>query len=138
MQSSAPTINIIIQKTQFQTGTTDCGVYSIAFATDLAHGNNPASYRQKQDCLRSHLATCIANNRMPCFPSTEVRAEKPVKKEHVKLYCKCRLPYDEVEKMAQCVECKKRYRQSCENIPQSIFKDRKAIWKCSTCVSIKP
>ena len=34
MRSSAPAIDIIIAKTQFQTGTTDCGVYSIAFATD--------------------------------------------------------------------------------------------------------
>ena len=45
MRSSAPAIDIIIAKSQFQTGTTDYGVYSIAFA----NGNNPASYRYKQD-----------------------------------------------------------------------------------------
>ena len=40
MRSEAPAIDLITANTQFQTGTTDCDAYSIAFATDLAH--NPA------------------------------------------------------------------------------------------------
>ena len=32
-----------IENPQFQNGASDCGAYTIAFATDLAYGNNPAS-----------------------------------------------------------------------------------------------
>ena len=36
-------IALKIQKVQFQNRASDCGAYTIAFATDLAYGNNPAS-----------------------------------------------------------------------------------------------
>jgi len=38
-------IAIDIENTQFQAGTSDCGLYAIAFATDICFGNNPASFR---------------------------------------------------------------------------------------------
>ena len=38
-------INIHLESNQFQTGSSDCGLFAIAFATDLCFGNNPASYR---------------------------------------------------------------------------------------------
>ena len=38
-------ISIHLESTQFQTGSSDCGLFARAFATDLCFGNNPASYR---------------------------------------------------------------------------------------------
>ena len=33
------------EKVQYQKGTTDCGLYAIAFATEYCHGNNPECFR---------------------------------------------------------------------------------------------
>ena len=38
-------ITIALENTQFQHGPNDCGLYAIAYATDICFGNNPASYR---------------------------------------------------------------------------------------------
>ena len=37
-------ISIEIQKMHRQTNAVDCGLYAIAYATELCYGNNPASY----------------------------------------------------------------------------------------------
>ena len=42
-------ITLKIHKVQFQDKDSDCGAYSIAFATDLAYGNNPASREYEQN-----------------------------------------------------------------------------------------
>ena len=42
---------ITVHKTQSQIGSSDCGVFAIAFATDLAFGLNPASHHYEQDKL---------------------------------------------------------------------------------------
>ncbi len=44
-QPSHNFINVDLETTQFQTGYSDCGLYAIAFATEVCYGNNPASYR---------------------------------------------------------------------------------------------
>ena len=62
-------ITLKVEKTQFQKGGSDCGLFAIAFATDLCHGNNPASYRYDQDKLRSHLLECLRLKKMTPFPS---------------------------------------------------------------------
>ena len=41
-----PAVSSSVQeKTQYQQGGTDCGLFAIAYATDLCYGNNPAAYR---------------------------------------------------------------------------------------------
>ena len=42
---SEKAINVHIQHTQYQIGKSDCGLYAIAFVTELCHGNNPSCYR---------------------------------------------------------------------------------------------
>lgn len=38
-------IDIHVENTQCQKGSSDCGLYAVAFATEICFGNNPASYR---------------------------------------------------------------------------------------------
>ena len=45
MLPSEKVVNVHMQHTQYQTGTSDCGLYAIAFLTEMCHGNNPSSYR---------------------------------------------------------------------------------------------
>ena len=43
--SSEKAIIVHIQHTQYQIGTSDCGLYAIVFVTAMCHGNNPSCYR---------------------------------------------------------------------------------------------
>ena len=38
-------IDVHIENTQYQESSSDCGLYAIAYATEICFGNNPASYR---------------------------------------------------------------------------------------------
>ena len=62
-------ITLKIQKVQFQKGASDCDAYAIAFATDLAYGNNPASREYEQTKLQSHYLECLSKKKIVPFPS---------------------------------------------------------------------
>lgn len=49
----------LIQGMQKQVGGVDCGVFSIAIATSLVHGQNPVSVVYNQPSLRAHLVSCF-------------------------------------------------------------------------------
>ncbi len=54
-----PHVRVQLVAVQQQRGRADCGLFAIAFAVELAHGNNPeyTSYDQKQ--MREHLIQCF-------------------------------------------------------------------------------
>ena len=45
MRTKSNSVVFEVQRTQFQRGKVDCGLYAIAFATEFCHGNNPECYR---------------------------------------------------------------------------------------------
>ncbi len=45
MNSQKSSVTLVAERTQFQGGGVDCGLFAIAYATDLCYGNNPAAYR---------------------------------------------------------------------------------------------
>ena len=50
MRPSSRSISIEIQRMHRQTNAVDCGLYAIAYATELCYGNNPASYVWVHKC----------------------------------------------------------------------------------------
>ena len=54
-------ITLKIQKVQVQKGASVCDAYAIAFATDLAYGNNPASREYEQSYGHVFLYACQKN-----------------------------------------------------------------------------
>ena len=114
--------DFITLKVRLDHQTVDCGVFAIAFATDLAFGLNPASHHYEQDELRPHFIECLKSEQMAPFPSKNIQPGKP-KTEYLYVYCHCRMPDDGEERMAQCTGCKEWYHESCESIPQAVFKD---------------
>ena len=50
------------EATQEQLGDNDCGLLSIAYATELCNGNDASSLRYHQDRLRFHLIECSSLN----------------------------------------------------------------------------
>lgn len=130
--SRESTITLKIHKVQFQKGHTDCGLFAIAYATDLAYGNDPASYIYKQEELGAHFLDSLDNNILSPFPKDTAYPGRP-KLEGFEIFCSCRLPDNYEERMAKCATCKEWYHQSCETIGNHIFEDSKILWKCSKC-----
>ena len=131
---SSSRITARFHKTQSQIGSSDCGVFAIAFATDLAFGLNPASHHYEQDKFRPHFIQCLKSEQMTPFTSNNIQPGKP-KTEYLYVYCHCCMPDDGEERMARCTGCKEWYHESCENIPQAVFKDDCNDWICKVCIS---
>lgn len=126
-------ITILRQKTQFQAGGSDCGLFAIAYATDLCLGQEPASVRYNQQVMRSHLLECLLKKKFTPFPSKKGTQLKPTK-DFIDIYCSCRLPEQEGDRMAQCGSCDEWYHKTCQKIPEVVFSDQDADWKCSNCI----
>ena len=127
MCSQKATIECKLHKVQNQQGTSDCGLFAIAFATDLAYGNEPASAKYDQAKLREHFLDCLSKNILTPFPKTPSRYKKP-RMETIKIFCKCRFPDNGKERMIQCDTCSEWYHQSCENVDSNLFTSQKTVW----------
>ena len=57
-----------IMKVQMQSNSVNCGIYAIAFLTDLCYGKDPASCRYASTEVHNHLVTCFENGHMTPFP----------------------------------------------------------------------
>ena len=55
---------------QSQRGSSDCGLFSLAFATSLCLGQNPVQTNYIQHTLRSHLLDCFTQRVISAFPRT--------------------------------------------------------------------
>ena len=64
--TSSPVMKVI--RPQKQMGVKDCGLFSIAFATSIAFGQNPARQKFQQQSMRAHLVNCFENKKMIPFP----------------------------------------------------------------------
>ena len=128
--SPEDSIALRIHHTQFQEGASDCGIFAVAYATELAHGMNPASRKYDQKSLRGHFIQCLANGILTPFPSKEICVGKP-KADSIELFCTCRMLYNSKEEHVQCSICLNKYHYVCAKVPDSV--DTSHTWKCSEC-----
>ena len=143
-------VKLQIGMTQFQENSVDCGVYAIAFATDLCHGNDPVQFKYDSPFkLRLHLLNSLKAQKIEPFPSVKLDCELGYLTEKMNIYCKCRLlyaaehgfptksfPRSEDIHMIQCYTCEEWYHKSCVNL--SIFKIKQlrkddVKWLCPKC-----
>lgn len=66
-------VTFINEKVQWQVGGSDCGLFSLAFATDLCHGIDPTNQKYNQGSMRQHYVNCLANGAMS--PSPKLKRE---------------------------------------------------------------
>ena len=62
------TRTVKIAKCQQQKGAVDCGLFSITFATSIAHGCNPTTVEYIQAHMRMHLVKCFSQGTLTLFP----------------------------------------------------------------------
>ena len=103
-------IDVQLPSVQRQTGGVDCGLFAIAFAYELASGNEHGIKNKifNQQLMRDHLITCLENEHFNPFPSerTKKRQREDAKTFEIELFCTCLMP--EVMDMIQCDLCQAR------------------------------
>ena len=121
----------------------DCGIFAIAFATDIVYNHKPEQRTFNQSVMRKHLLAQLENKTITLFPQQAKRVKR--RKEvtpRFPLYCNCRVSFfegdpkeEKVFFMAFCSVCGEWYHERCENIPVVTFHNVKktAVWKCSNC-----
>ena len=122
MQHRGDAITISHHDVQWQSGSSDCGLFAVAFATAICVGCDPAASVFNQASMRQHLLKCFHNQRISPFP---LRSQKRVIKEptleKLPIFCICRLP-DCGDMMVQCDKCKEWYHPQCVKIPKKYLK----------------
>jgi hypothetical protein len=78
-----------------QTGSGDCGLFALAFATSLCIGQDPVNIIYSQQHMRNHLHDCLSSGVLTPFP---VVSDRNVRKSvsfqiDEKLFCSCRQIY---------------------------------------------
>ena len=81
-------VTFINEKVQRQVGGSDCGLFSLAFATDLCHGIDPTNQKYNQGSMRQHYVNCLENGAMSPFPKTEKRVPRYLG-SHLLLFTVC-------------------------------------------------
>ena len=61
-------VAVKVAHSQKQKGSSDCGLFAIAFATAVAHGINPSKLKLKQEAMRPHLINCFNKRHISPFP----------------------------------------------------------------------
>ena len=54
-----------------QQGSKDCGLFAIAYATEIAYGHDPSSFIFDQSKLRQHLHDCLISKSLTRFPKKD-------------------------------------------------------------------
>ena len=62
----ASNLRYITPRLQKQKGTIDCGLFAVAFATNLAYGRNTFKFDQSQ--MHHHLIACFEASKITVFP----------------------------------------------------------------------
>ena len=119
-----------VNTVQQQHGGVDCGLFAIAFATELAHGKNPVGVSYAQSAMRDHLLLSLENRKIKHFP----RAIKPAticirNIVSIELYCVCKLP--EAGNMVCCDLCNNWYHYHCVGLQEQ--EDLPEQWFCQYC-----
>lgn len=118
---------------QQQTNGDDCGLFAIAFATDLAANIEPTTRKYDQEKFREHLLKCFKYGEISIFPGVKhnvVFQSNLVSKTSQKtyrLFCICRdICFDENlhenagNLLIECDVCRERYQQECVNISKHV------------------
>ena len=126
-------ISVHFMDVQMQAGSSDCGLFAIAFATSLCYGQSPGKFHFDQSAMRKHLISCFERGHFEMFPIDRNRRSKNKVKatKTIAVYCSCRMPELLGSEMIQCADCKDWF-----HIGFCITVDKKARslkWHCISC-----
>ena len=124
-----------IVNTQHQTNDSDCGLFAIAFTTEIINHKSPALCEFDVNQMRPHLIKCLKAGFLSRFPLKKVRrvpmGRRVQKSIAEKLYCSCHMPNDKKMAMIYCDRCTTWFHHACEGLTEGV--DALEDWMCSTC-----
>lgn len=93
---------------QIQRGGLDCGLFAIAFAYNLASGNDPSQITYDQSRMREQLVKCLEKGSFEPFPrqrkSNSIQFVKEFISLDINVFCHCSMP-ESWDDMIQCDLC---------------------------------
>ena len=125
MMSPDHAIDISNMDLQWQSGASDCSVFSVAFATALCFGIDPSTLIFDLQQMGIHLVSCIESEQMMSFPGQNVRCnpQKP-QVTYIAVYCTCYL-IDDGTPIVQCATCNDLFHPACVPVPKRFLTDRR-------------
>ena len=129
MQSDRSHIELLYVDIKGQSGTNDCGLYALAFATSVCYGNKPKTVFYHQHEMRAHLLHCIENKCLTEYPNEARENYQLPKIQSLPIYCICRFP-DDGSQMISCSNCEDWYHVKCVGV-----EDTCGYWLCCNCQS---
>lgn len=118
-----------------QKGLTDCGLYALAYATELCIANTTDCHLENvkfnQDRMRQHLEVCTQKGQMTAFPKEiQYQDGSTLDVFVVDIFCICKMPdiYDKL--MVECSDCSKWFHFKCVGLMEG---DNIDDWLCNDC-----
>ena len=96
LNSSKHFIRLCVPQMPKQWGASDCGLFSIAYATHLAFGKDPSGVTFIQPSMRP-FSSLIEDEKIKPFPVGPERRKRGASKQiiiNIDMYCYCRCPDD--------------------------------------------
>ena len=115
-----------------QKGSIDCGLYALAFCSDLAHGHKPCLRVYSQQDMRYHLKSCLEVGKLTPFPTSK-RRRLITEDEAIVIVeiCPVCMLSDDGDMMVFCEICRRWYHQRCA--PQFDEDNEGDDWICEKC-----
>ena len=150
LRSNNKQIQLHIEMVQFQTNSVDCGLFAIAFITDLCYGIDPSNNLYKESKLHMHFLSCLQEGKMVPFPSERQKRQPPLL-QSFNIYCRCWFPYapehshkksettvnnDAGLDMIACDTCNEWFHLTCINVSAETLKSvskPNVEWICEEC-----
>lgn len=129
-------IKFDIMNVELQPNGSDCGLFALACATELAYGHDPVFCSWNVKLMRPHLIKCFENGTLDRFPTVKRRRVGVGKRVHhtieVTIYCTCRMPNDVTRAMIECGRCLVWYHKDCMSLdPNKSYTEED--WVCTDC-----
>ena len=135
LATQQPTIRVKFMDVQMQSGSSDCGLFAIAYATALSFGLPPGMFQFEQPKMHSHLQTCLEEGRMTMFLIRRTRrsANRVKSTDEFNVYCTCRMPDLPDTHWIQCSQCREWYHVPlCVRVPKQAL-DPQVAWCFNSC-----
>eukprot|EP00058_Branchiostoma_floridae_P013786 XP_002599274.1 hypothetical protein BRAFLDRAFT_64376 [Branchiostoma floridae] len=114
-------LTVILPDIQRQKNVFDCGLFAIAWAVDIAEGQDVSRVVYDVKKMRSHLETCFELGKLTPFPrKTSCRKVGPTKAQQISLICYC-VQGERLGRMHNCKACRRIFHVNC--LPVSHLSD---------------
>ena len=130
-------VTLIFPDVQKQSGGSACYVFTLVYTYTLCQGEDPIEVQYSVPKIRPHFLSCLQKKKF-----TEFTVFLSVKTRHTlckaimtsfKIYCVCRLPERQGDKMVACDKCQEWCHFVCVRITSD--KELDDTWLCCKCIS---